>query len=131
MMTDPISDMLTRIRNASLVRAKEAAMPASKIKFAIAKILQSQGYLSGVETYNDGARPMLKVRLAYSEDGQPAITSIARASKPSRRIYVRVGDIESVRSGHGCAIISTPNGLMTNSEARKRRLGGELICEVY
>lgn len=131
MMTDPISDMLTRIRNASLVRAKEAALPMSKMKFALAKILESEGYLSGVETFNDGARPMLRLRLAYREDGEPAISSITRTSKPSRRVYVRANDIARVRSGHGCAIISTPNGLMTNNEARKRRLGGELICEVY
>lgn len=131
MMTDPISDMLTRIRNASIVRAKDTVMPMSKIKFAIAKILEAERYIAGVETFNDGPRPMLKIRLAYREDGQPAITSIARASKPSRRVYVRTSDIASVRSGHGCAIISTPNGLMTNLEARKRRLGGELICEVY
>lgn len=131
MMTDPLSDMLTRIRNASLVRAKEAALPMSKMKFALAKILESEGYLSGVETFNDGARPMLRLRLAYREDGEPAISSITRTSKPSRRVYVRANDIARVRSGHGCAIISTPNGLMTNNEARKRRLGGELICEVY
>ena len=131
MMTDPISDMLTRIRNASIVRAKDTVMPMSKIKFAIAKILESEGFLGGVESFNDGSRPMLKVRLAYREDGTSAISSIQRASKPSRRVYVRANDVARVRSGHGCAIISTPNGLMTNNEARKRRLGGELICEVY
>ena len=129
-MTDPISDMLTRIRNASLTRAADLVLPMSKIKFAIAKILQEEGYLAGVETFNDGARPMLRLHLSYNA-GVPAISSIVRKSKPSRRFYVKADELKVVRSGQGMAILSTPNGLMTNSEARKRRLGGELICEVY
>lgn len=131
MMNDPISDMLTRLRNASMVHAKEAVMPHSKMKFAIAKILQSEGYLSGVETLNDGAKTMLRVTLAYNTHGEPAISSLTRMSKPSRRVYVKADDLGSVRSGMGCAILSTPNGIMTNREARKRRLGGEVICEVF
>ena len=130
MMNDPVSDMLTRIRNASMVRAKDVAMPMSKLKFAIAKLLESEGFVAGVETFAEGARPMLRISLAY-RDGEPAISSITRLSKPSRRLYVKADDLGRVRSGFGCAIISTPNGLMTNREARKRRLGGELICEVY
>lgn len=131
MMTDPISDMLTRIRNASATRATVADMPMSHMKFAMAKILEKEGYLSGVESFQDGSKPVLRVRIAYREDGTPAISSIVRKSKPSCRVYVKADDLKMVRSGLGFAIVSTPNGLMTNKEAHKRRLGGELICEIY
>lgn len=103
----------------------------SKMKFAIAKILEREGYLEHVETYNDGAKPMIRLILAYNTQGEPALSSVTRMSKPSRRVYVKATEIHNVRSGMGCAILSTPNGLMTNSEARKRRLGGEVICEVF
>lgn len=130
-MTDPISDMLTRIRNASATRAIVAEMPMSKMKFAIAKILEKEGYLTSVESYQDGARPMLRVRLAYKDGGEPVLSSITRKSKPSCRMYVKADDVKVVRSGFGFSILSTPNGLMTNKEAHKRRLGGELICEIF
>lgn len=123
--------MLTRIRNASMTRAVTTEMPMSNMKFAIAKILEKEGYLSAVETFQDGAKPMLRVRLAYRETGEPMIASIARKSKPSLRMYVKADNLRSVRSGQGFSILSTPNGLMTNKEAYKRRLGGELICEIY
>lgn len=131
MMTDTISDMLTRIRNASLTRAAVADMPMSNMKFAMAKILEKEGYLAGVETFQDGSKPMLRVRLAYRDGGEPVLSSITRKSKPSLRVYVKAGDLKMVRSGFGFSIVSTPNGLMTNKEAHKRRLGGELICEIY
>jgi small subunit ribosomal protein S8 len=130
MMTDPISDMLTRLRNAATVRATSVSMPMSKMKFAIAKLLQSEGYLSRVETVTEGSRPVLRVELAYDEQG-PKISAVKRVSKPGLRVYVKAEELKPVRSGFGLAILSTPNGLMTSSEARKRRLGGELICEVY
>ncbi len=129
-MTDPISDMLTRIRNASMTRAVQVEMPMSKMKFAMAKILEKEGCLDAVETYQDGAKPMLRVRLAYRETGEATISSIIRKSKPSLRVYVKADNLRSVRSGQGFSILSTPNGLMTNKEAYKRRLGGELICEI-
>lgn len=131
MMTDTISDMLTRIRNASLTRAAVADMPMSNMKFAMAKILEKEGYLAGVETFQDGSKPMLRVRLAYRDGGEPVLSSITRKSKPSLRVYVKAEDLKMVRSGFGFSIVSTPNGLMTNKEAHKRRLGGELICEIY
>lgn len=131
MMTDPISDMLTRIRNAGMSRAKTAEMPRSIMKFAIAKIMQGEGFLSGVEAYEDGNKPMMRVALKYDETDVPLISSIKRVSKPGQRVYVKSTDIGRVRSGMGFAIVSTPNGLMTSNEARKRHLGGELICEVY
>ena len=130
-MTDPISDMLTRIRNASMTRAKSVELPMSKMKYAIAKILQKEGHLSAVDTFQDGAKPMLRVVLTYRPEGDSTISSIKRMSKPSRRVYLKADQLKSIRSGFGCAILSTPNGLMTNKEAHKRRLGGELICEIY
>lgn len=130
-MTDPISDMLTRIRNAAMVKTREVEMPLSRMKFAIAKILESEGFLASVETVERAKRPMLKVTLRYEGDGSSKVSSLKRVSKPGRRVYVKASDLATVRSGFGIAILSTPNGLMTSNEARKRRLGGELICEVF
>lgn len=132
MMTDPISDMLTRVRNAAMARAHVVEMPMSKMKFAIAKILESRGYLAAVESVSDKAtsREVLRLTLSYAE-GMPVVSDLKRISKPGRRVYVKADDVTSVRSGYGLSIISTPNGLMTGDDARKRRLGGELICEVY
>ncbi|MBU0613756.1 30S ribosomal protein S8 [Patescibacteria group bacterium] len=130
MMTDPISDMLSRIRNAAAARRQTVELPLSKIKYAIAKILENEGYLASVEQYQDGNRPMMRLKLKYNNDGN-AISTIKRISKPSRRMYVKSNEMPRVRSGFGIAIISTPNGLMTNIEAGKRRLGGEVICEVF
>lgn len=130
MMTDPISDMLTRLRNAATVSATTVSMPMSKMKFALAKLLESEGYLSRVETFTEGVHPMLRVDLVHDEHG-PRISAVKRVSKPGLRVYVKAGELKPVRSGFGLAVLSTPNGLMTSQEARKRRLGGELICEVY
>lgn len=130
-MTDPISDMLTRIRNAGMARARVVEMPRSNMKFAVAKIMQGEGFISGVEAYEDGNKPMIRLTLKYDESGSPAISSITRVSKPGQRVYVKSTDLGRVRSGMGFAIVSTPNGLMTGREAKKRHLGGELICEVY
>ncbi len=131
MMTDPISDMLTRVRNATMARAHIVEMPLSKIKFTIAKILETRGYLDAVETVTEGGRQTLRLTLKYGVDRTPAISALTRISKPGRRVYVKADDIRTVRSGFGIAILSTPNGLMASDEARKRRLGGEVICEVY
>lgn len=131
MMTDPISDLLTRLRNAYMVGKTTVEVPASKIKFSIVKILEVKGYLAGVEEYQDGPRKMLRVTLKYGEADQPAITEIRRVSKPGRRVYRKATELFPVRSGFGMAIISTPNGLMTTDEARKRSLGGEVICELF
>ncbi|MEK9157530.1 MAG: 30S ribosomal protein S8 [Patescibacteria group bacterium] len=132
MMTDPISDMLTRVRNAAMARAHVVEMPLSKMKFAIAKILESRGYLVSVEKVTDKAtsREVLRLTLAYAE-GMPIVSDLKRISKPGRRVYVKADDVRAVRSGYGISIISTPNGVMSGDDARKRRLGGEFICEVY
>lgn len=123
--------MLTRIRNAALARTSETVMPMSRVKLAIAKILEHEGFIASVETREANGRPMLALTLKYDDSGRPTVTSLARVSKPGRRVYVKADEIARVRSGQGIAIVSTPNGLMTGSEARKRRLGGELICEVF
>jgi small subunit ribosomal protein S8 len=130
MLTDPISDMLTRIRNASKVKRAHVDVPVSKIKFAIAKILENEGFVEKVTQIQDGNFSVMRIELKYNAN-QPAITEINRVSKPGRRIYAKVDELKVVRSGLGVSILSTPNGLMTNNEARKRRLGGEVICEVF
>lgn len=129
MITDPISDFLTRIRNAQLVHLPEIILPYSKIKFAIAKILEKEGYVGRVEKIEQTKMPRLRVEMAYAS-GQPRIQMISRVSRPSRRVYAKSTELPRVLSDFGIAIISTPNGMMTNKEARARHLGGEVICEV-
>ncbi|TAL20611.1 30S ribosomal protein S8 [Patescibacteria group bacterium] len=127
-MTDPIADLLTRIRNASRVGKTEIELPASRLKFEIAKILEKEGYLSGV----DLAAPGRVLRLALRYEGRrPAIRDLRRLSKPGRRLYVGWQEIPRVMSGLGVTIVSTSQGLMTGGEARARKLGGELVCEIY
>lgn len=106
-------------------------MPLSQMKFALAKILESEGFLQAVSREEQNGRPVLKVELRYEANGMPRVSNLKRVSKPGRRVYVKSTELERVRSGFGIAIVSTPNGLMTSDEAKKRRLGGELICEVY
>ena len=129
-MTDPISDMLTRIRNAALVKKTQVVLPSSKMKFAIAKILEREGYIGTVSEENSKPQKTLTMRLKY-ENGQSVLHQIRRVSTPGRRVYAGAGELPRVLSGIGIAVVSTPNGLMTNKEARKRKLGGEVICEVF
>lgn len=131
MMTDPISDMLTRLRNALNVGKKEVVLPYSKFKFHLAKVLEKEGYVSGVEKLTTNQFPELRVGLLYKQNDVPAITQIKRVSTPGRRVYAQSASLPHVLSGLGMAVISTSNGLMTNKEARQRRLGGEIICEIY
>lgn len=127
-MTDPIADMLTRIRNAARVNKEIAELPFSRVKFEIAKILEREGFLSSVS--HDDAKRTLELHVRY--DGNQAILNdVQRLSKPGRRLYVGWQEIPRVRSGLGIAIVSTSQGIMTGGEARKRKLGGELLCEVY
>ena len=129
-MTDPISDMLTRIRNAQGAAKPEVLVPASKLKEHLAGILLQEGYLRSLDIQMQGTRRFLRLGLKYV-DNRPAIRSIARVSKPGRRVYAAHTELPRVLSDLGVAILSTSNGLMTNKEARRRKLGGELICEVY
>lgn len=129
-MTDPISDMLTRIRNAQAVKKSEVVLALSKIKFNIAKILEKEGWVGEVkkQKINYG---QIKVGLKYDKEGQPVIRSLKRISKPGLRVYVSKDKLPRVLNGMGIAIISTSHGLMTNKEARKKGMGGEILCEVY
>jgi small subunit ribosomal protein S8 len=129
MMTDPISDMLSRIRNALAVRKGEIALPYSNQKFGIAKILEKESFVGKVRKDTEGKFPVIRIILNYN-DRSPAIVTLKRVSKPGKRVYAKHNELPRVLSGLGIAIISTPNGLMTNKEARTRHLGGEVICEI-
>lgn len=130
-MTDPIADMLTRIRNGQMAGHTQVQAPYSKIKFHIANILKVEGYLENVEvTTSERGGQELTLTLRY-EGRRPVIREVKRVSKPGRRVYAKATELPRIYSDIGIAIISTPNGLMTNKEARKRRLGGEVICKVF
>ena len=135
MVNDPIADMLARIRNAIMRRKEEVEMPSSKMLVAIARILKEEGYIEDYEVQEGGSYPVLRIRLKYKREGTrkwiPAIEGMRRVSRPSRRVYVSADEIKPVRSGLGIAIISTSQGVVTDKEARKRHIGGELICEVW
>ncbi len=106
-------------------------MPYSNLKYSIAKILEKEGFLEGVEKIEEGKFPDLKVAIKYTDDGKSVVKNLKMVSKPSRRVYATVSDLPRVLNDFGIAIVSTPNGLMTNKDARRRRLGGEVICEIY
>lgn len=131
MMTDPIADMLTRIRNSQAVKKTELILPYSKIKFEIAKILKKEGYLEDVETVSEISNVKnIRIVLKY-QDKQSAISHLKRISKPGRRVYVNREKIPYVLNNLGMAILSTSRGIMTNKQARRAKVGGELICEVW
>jgi small subunit ribosomal protein S8 len=128
-MSDPISDMLTRIRNAQMAEKTTVSMPSSKLKAAIAKVLQDEGYVEGFKVVNDGAKATLEIGLKYYAD-RPVIESIQRVSRPGLRIYKGSEDIPKVMNGLGIAIVSTSKGLMTDRKARANGIGGEVLCIV-
>lgn len=130
-MTDPIGDMLTRIRNAILSRKDKLDVPASRIKERIAELLRDEGYVEAVARTEGPVGGRLTVSLRYGADNQSAIQVIRRVSRPGQRRYVRSGELPKVRSGLGVAILSTSRGILTDREARKLRIGGELLCEVW
>ncbi len=131
MMTDPIADFLTRVRNSSNSRNRRAVMPSSRTKVALAKILAEEGFISGYSVTGDDARPNLIIGMKYSDKGQPVITGIERVSRPGRRMYTGFRNIPLVRSGLGINIVSTPQGVMSGSQARRERVGGEIMCNVW
>ncbi len=132
MMTDPIADMLTRIRNAGMAQHKTVSMPSSKMKVEIARILKSEGFIRGYDLQDtDKPQPTLRLHLKYDENGKPVIAGLQRVSKPGRRIYHRRKDIPWVNSGLGIAIVSTSQGMMTGRDARRAGVGGEVICYVW
>jgi small subunit ribosomal protein S8 len=131
-MTDPIADMLTRVRNASSAMHDEVLIPRSKIKESIARILADEGYVDGFEVVTDETtHPQIKIRLRYSEERERAIAGIRRISKPGRRIYRGAGELPRVLGGMGVAIISTSQGVMTDKQARRARVGGEVLAYVW
>ena len=130
-MTDPIGDMLTRIRNGQQARKDSVLTPASKLRARVLDVLQREGYIRG---YSDadvaGAQPNLRIDLKYFE-GQPAIQHVARVSKPGRRVYSGSTDLPRVRNGLGIVIVSTPKGVLSDAEAREQNVGGEVLCQVF
>jgi small subunit ribosomal protein S8 len=130
-VTDPIADMLARIRNAIMARHETVEVPASKMKYAIARILEREGFIERVEYLHDRPGGTLKITLRYYDGRQPAITGLKRISRPSLRVYVGRREIPRVYGGLGIAILSTPQGVMTDREAWRRGIGGELLCAVW
>jgi small subunit ribosomal protein S8 len=130
-VNDPISDMLTRIRNGGMARKAEVTMPSTKVLVAIAKILNVEGYIGDFEVVENRPQNVLKISLRYSADKRHTIREIRRVSKPGLRVYAGKDAIPRVRSGLGIAIVSTPEGVLTGYEARRRGIGGEVLCTVF
>lgn len=130
-MTDPIADLLTRIRNANIVRHETVEVPSSNIKKAVANIMLQEGYIKDIEEYNDGSVPMLKLTMKYGQSKERVITGLKRISKPGLRVYCRTEEIPKVLNGLGIAIISTSKGIVTDKEARKLSVGGEVLCYIW
>ena len=130
-MSDPLADMLTRIRNASKARFDSVEMPQSKLKVSVAKVLQDEGYIAAYEVIDNGPQGILKLNLKYGPNQEKVITGIRRISKPGHRQYKRSDHIPKVMSGLGIGILSTSKGVLTDNEARRLHVGGELLCEVW
>lgn len=130
-MTDPITDMLNRIRNAQAVRHQTVKVPYSDLKQKLAEILVREGFFDKVEKRRKKTQKITEIYLKYSADKSPVISGLKRISKPSQRIYKKSKEIRKIRSGYGIAIVSTSQGLMTDKEARKKKVGGEILCEVW
>jgi len=131
MMTDPIADMLTRIRNGLQARHAAVEMPTSKLKVAIAEVLKDEGYVKGYSVSGEGPRKMLKVELRYVGKNEPVLSGIKRISKPGLRVYAGSDEIPRVFGGLGVSILSTSRGVMSGSQARRQRVGGEVLCHVW
>lgn len=131
MISDPIADMLTRIRNGLLVRHKQVVVPGSKVKIALARILKEEGFIKDFEVTKDIPQPQLRIVLKYDRDRKSIITGLRRISKPGRRVYVKRDKIPWVLSGLGVAVLSTPQGIMAGHKARRLKLGGEVLCYIW
>ena len=132
--SDPIADMLARIRNAQMVQHADVRVPSSKIKVAIARILRDEGFIQDFKVTKDRPQPQLVIKIKYAgewKDRHPVITGLRRISKPGRRVYTRASDIPWVRSGMGVVILSTPKGVLTGQQARRLGVGGEVLCQVW
>ncbi len=129
-MSDPIADMLTRLRNAIMARHTQVDIPSSRLKAAIAEVLREEGYINGYQVIDQGPQGVLRIQLKYY-DNACVIDGLQRVSKPSRRVYVGYDEIPKVRSGLGINILSTPKGVMSDRMARQKRVGGEILCAVW
>lgn len=130
MLTDPISDMLTRIRNGGRARMARVSMPSSRLKREIARVLKQEGYIRDFSVTED-RKPVLTIEVRYGRHSQPMIEGLERVSKPSRRVYLRSGEVPQIRRGLGVAILSTPRGILTDREAREAGVGGEVLAKVW
>lgn len=131
MMTDPIADMITRIRNAQRARHLRTSLPASQLKLAVAKVLEAEGYVEDVRVDDEEGMKVLSLALRYRRDGSEMVDGIRRVSKPGRRVYVGSKEVPKVRNGLGVGVLSTSKGLMTDRDARAQNVGGELLLEVW
>jgi len=129
-LSDPIGDMIARIKNAQLRNHKKVQLPSSKFKVKIAEVLKSEGYIIDYKVSQESNKPYLEISLKYNS-GNPVISTIQRVSKPGRRIFSRAESLPKINNGLGIAIISTPKGVMTDIDARKQKVGGEIICKVF
>jgi small subunit ribosomal protein S8 len=130
-MTDPISDLLTRLRNAHLAKHDRLDMPASKLKSELCRVLKETGFLEDFRVIEAVPQGTLRIYLRYSDTGTPAIQHLRRISKPGRRVYRKAEDLRPVRNGLGVGIVSTSQGVLTDAQARQRRVGGEVLCEIW
>ena len=131
MWSDPIADMLTRIRNGAAARHDHVIIPASKLKSAIAKVLMEEGFIRDFETFEEGPRRFLRVHLSYTNQREPLLNGLKRVSRPGLRVYVQKRQIPRVYNGLGIAIVSTPKGIMTGQQAWRQQTGGEVLCYVW
>ena len=131
MVNDPISDFLTRLRNATLVSKSNVEIPHSKFKYELAKLFKDEGYVSDIEIKGEGAKRVIDLTIKFSEEGKSVIAGLNRLSKPGRRVYSSFNELPRTNGGLGTVVVSTSRGLLSDSEARKRKLGGELICEFW
>ena len=131
MWSDPISDMLTRIRNSARVRKTQAMIPCSKIKVGIAKVLEEEGFISGYDVIGDSKQDMLRIALKYGPRGEQVLHRLDRVSSPGRRVYKKSTELPRVLNGLGIAILSTSQGVLSDRQCRERQIGGELLCTAY
>ena len=131
MVTDPVADLINRLKNAGAVKHESISVPFSAFKLAIAEKLKDAGYVKAIEKKGKKVKKTLEVVLKYNEAGEPAINGVKRISKPGRRLYRSVNEIRSVRYGHGSLVLSTPSGIKTDKEARKEKIGGEALFEIW
>ena len=130
-VTDTIADMLTRIRNANQMRYQEVSVPASNLKISLAKILKDEGFIEDYKVVNDNVQGTIELTLKYGQNKERVITGLKRISKPGLRVYAKAGEVPKVLNGLGIAVISTSHGVMTDKEARKQQLGGEVLCYIW